>query len=68
MEFEDSDVIEMPAELGEELVVGHPAVVVDQAIGVGQHGPFGFVVGARRCHGPRRDVGDLRLGHLELAH
>ena len=54
-------------ELGEEFV-GDAAVVVDEAVGVGEDGTLGGVVGALGGDAPRRDVRDLRLGHAELAH
>src|SRR6202034_3160383 len=39
-ELEHGDLVEVALELGEELV-GDAAVVVDEAVGVGEHGPFG---------------------------
>ena len=44
-ELQDGDVVEMALQLGEELV-GDTAVVVDEAVGVGEHGALGGVVGA----------------------
>ena len=43
-------------------------MVVDEAVGVGEHGTLGGVVGALGGDAPGRDVRDLLLGHAELAH
>ena len=54
-ELEHGDLVEVALELGEELV-GHAAVVVDEAVGVGEDGPLGGVVRALGGDAPGRDV------------